>query len=503
MNAFVVTTSVLGSSRTQLWEGSKPLALGHPFRWVLERNEQGLRIRDLSGEAGKIVRGKTSEISLEQVASGKEVEIDVASGFKFKIRSACTTAPIFQNAASGGQLRIYRCVGNWAMDSENLAKNFIARIEGKTAFHLRPVPTNESWSLKVATEGLKLKDASGALKALNSGEVLELPTASLARSEILSLTGTSWVFGLTGNPEFADSTKAIAEEDTEWFKKSLKFATAGLLLLAVIACLWPAPKKDMELLPAQYAQILTPKPQKAAAKATAESGSAAPTAQEAPKKVREAAVVQAFRAKALSNAVNGLLKGGMTKLLAQSEFIAGSTHSTEARRILDTSNTSLQPMTALSSLTGTKNVQIASVGGDAHGEGGHSVGYGKGEHASIKGQGKGFVPFVQADASGAIVDEGLTREEVGEVIHRHLSEIRYCYESAMLRSPDIEGKLMVAFTINAAGAVKTAEAKSSTLPDPRLDDCIIRRLNTWPFPKPRGGVEVSVTYPFIFKTLGR
>jgi TonB family protein len=501
MNSFVVTTSVLGSSRTQLWESSKPLALGHPFRWILERNEHGLRIRDLSGDAGKIVRGKASEISFEQVAFGKEVEIDVSSGFKFKIRSACATAPVFQNAASGSQLRIYRCVGNWAMDSENLAKNFTAQLDGKPAFYLRPV--NESWSLKVSTDGLKLKDASGALKPLKEGEVLELPTASLARSEILSLTGTSWVFGLTDTPEFADSARKITEEDAEWFKKSLKFATGGLLLLAVIAWLWPAPKKDMELVPAQYAQILTPKPQKAAAKATAESGSAAPAAQEAPKKVREAAVVQAFRAKALSNAVNGLLKGGMTKLLAQSEFIAGSTHSTEARRILDTSNTSLQPMTALSSLTGTKNVQIASVGGDAHGEGGRNVGYGHGEHASIKGQGKGFVPFVQADASGAIVDEGLTREEVGEVIHRHLSEVRYCYESAMLRSPDIEGKLMVAFTINAAGAVKTSEAKSSTLPDPRLDDCIIRRLNTWPFPKPRGGVEVSVTYPFIFKTLGR
>ena len=135
--------------------------------------------------------------------------------------------------------------------------------------------------------------------------------------------------------------------------------------------------------------------------------------------------------------------------------------------------------------------------------GGHAVGYGKGEHAAVKGQGKGFVPFVQADASGSVVEEGLTRDEVGEVIHRHLSEVRYCYESAMIREPDIEGKLMVAFVIGGSGTIKSAEAKSSTLPDPRLDDCIIRRLVTWPFPKPRGGVDVAVTYPFIFKTLGR
>jgi TonB family protein len=107
------------------------------------------------------------------------------------------------------------------------------------------------------------------------------------------------------------------------------------------------------------------------------------------------------------------------------------------------------------------------------------------------------------DTSGSSVAEGLTKDEVGEVIHRHLSEVRYCYESAMLRTPDIEGKLLVAFTIGGQGAVTAADVKQSTLPDPRLDDCILRRLVSWKFPKPRGGVDVAVTYPFIFKTLGR
>ena len=70
-------------------------------------------------------------------------------------------------------------------------------------------------------------------------------------------------------------------------------------------------------------------------------------------------------------------------------------------------------------------------------------------------------------------------------------------------SPALEGKLMVNFTIGGTGMVKSTEVKSSTLPDPRLDDCILRRLATWKFPNPRGGIDVAVTYPFIFKTLGR
>jgi TonB family protein len=107
------------------------------------------------------------------------------------------------------------------------------------------------------------------------------------------------------------------------------------------------------------------------------------------------------------------------------------------------------------------------------------------------------------DTGGSSVDEGLTKDEVGEVIHRHLSEVRYCYESAMLRTPDVEGKLMTNFVIGPNGMVKSTEVKSSSLPDARLDDCILRRLATWKFPLPRGGIDVAVTYPFIFKTLGR
>jgi TonB family protein len=107
------------------------------------------------------------------------------------------------------------------------------------------------------------------------------------------------------------------------------------------------------------------------------------------------------------------------------------------------------------------------------------------------------------DTGSSTVEQGLTKDEVGEVIHKHLSEVRYCYESAMIRSPDIEGKLLVSFVIGGTGMVKSSEVKSSTLSDARLDDCILRRLGTWKFPTPRGGIDVAVTYPFIFKTLGR
>ena len=73
----------------------------------------------------------------------------------------------------------------------------------------------------------------------------------------------------------------------------------------------------------------------------------------------------------------------------------------------------------------------------------------------------------------------------------------------MLRTPDLEGKLLVDFNISPRGRVDTSAVKQSTLADARLDDCILRRLAKWQFPKPKGGVNVAVTYPFIFKSIGR
>jgi TonB family protein len=111
--------------------------------------------------------------------------------------------------------------------------------------------------------------------------------------------------------------------------------------------------------------------------------------------------------------------------------------------------------------------------------------------------------WVDLDSLAATVEEGLTKDEVGQIIHKHMKEIRYCYETAMIRSPDVEGKLVVHFTIGNAGSVRSTGVRSSTVPDQRLDDCVLGRLSGWKFPTPKGGIEVAVTYPFIFKSLGK
>jgi outer membrane biosynthesis protein TonB len=274
--------------------------------------------------------------------------------------------------------------------------------------------------------------------------------------------------------------------DLREFRRAVGGALGMLGALVLIALLWPKPQvSEEEIIPPQFAKVVM-KP--AAQTASSSSESAA-----APRKAQDTAVAQAFRSQALNNAVSGLLKGGMSKLLSQSNLMVSNPSQTRA--LFGSKATALNTADARSAANAPSDVKVAAVGGTGAGGG-----YAKGGAAGVAGQGGGQVSLELADSQ---VEEGLTKDEVGAVIHKHLSEIRYCYETALMRTSELEGKMLAAFVIGAGGQVRTSSVKNTTLNDARLEDCILRRLNSWKFPKPKGGVDVPVTYPFVFKTLGR
>jgi TonB family protein len=316
---------------------------------------------------------------------------------------------------------------------------------------------------------------------------------------------------------------AVVDPDARAFRKLLQITHGVLLALISTALLWPSAKgpqlsADAEkLIPAQYAKLLmAPKPKVeeprtpvaaggVTSSETVAAGPATPVPTTAQAKVANTAVVRAFRAKALQSAVHGLLKGGMTTLLAaEGKLLVGADSSGQIARAFENAPVGDLPTAPFASAGDGRGVNVATLGGGGGGGvgagAGTGVGYGAGRRAAVEGQGSSFVSL---DIPGAAVEEGLSKEEVGKVIHAHISEIRYCYESSILRSPDLEGKLVLDFAIGADGLVKTAAVKESSLNDPRLDDCILRRLTKWSFPKPNGGVQVAVSYPFLFKALKR
>ena len=99
----------------------------------------------------------------------------------------------------------------------------------------------------------------------------------------------------------------------------------------------------------------------------------------------------------------------------------------------------------------------------------------------------------------ALVDGGLDRDQIAAVINRHLVQIIYCYEKGLQTNAKLSGRVGVSFVIGPQGIVKTANTSSTSLNSPIVESCIVSKLKTWVFPKPVGGVNVKVTYPFVLR----
>ena len=79
--------------------------------------------------------------------------------------------------------------------------------------------------------------------------------------------------------------------------------------------------------------------------------------------------------------------------------------------------------------------------------------------------------------------------------------MKFCYEKELTRNQNLQGRIMVQFTIGATGQVLTSIVQSSTMGNPPVEQCIANAVRRWEFPKPQGGIVV-VTYPFVLKSAG-
>lgn len=140
---------------------------------------------------------------------------------------------------------------------------------------------------------------------------------------------------------------------------------------------------------------------------------------------------------------------------------------------------------------GSIGVALATRGG----EGGYGGAHGLGARGRRE-----RVPVLRV--SQAEVRGSLSKEVIRRVIHRHLNEVRFCYEQTLSTHPDLSGRVVVQFMISPSGAVQQAAIAVSTLKSPSTDACILTAVRRWPFPAPDGGGYVSVSYPFLFERAG-
>lgn len=145
--------------------------------------------------------------------------------------------------------------------------------------------------------------------------------------------------------------------------------------------------------------------------------------------------------------------------------------------------------------TGSETMKVGGLG--TAGKGGGTSGYKGSGSLSLGNIGNAEVGVLEEETE---VDGGLDKEAIARVIRSQLGQIRYCYERQLSASPDLYGKIMVRFTIGAAGSVVAQAIGTTSLNNAMVEGCILRRIAGWQFPTPKGGTNVLVTYPFLFKS---
>jgi hypothetical protein len=97
---------------------------------------------------------------------------------------------------------------------------------------------------------------------------------------------------------------------------------------------------------------------------------------------------------------------------------------------------------------------------------------------------------------------GLDPAVIRQIIEERLPEVRYCYETALLKETNLQGKIAASWTIQADGSVTGLTSESDEIKANVLHPCIKEQIKNWKFPSPKGGGVVHVKYPFLFSPLG-
>ncbi|MCX4239002.1 AgmX/PglI C-terminal domain-containing protein, partial [Paraliomyxa miuraensis] len=81
----------------------------------------------------------------------------------------------------------------------------------------------------------------------------------------------------------------------------------------------------------------------------------------------------------------------------------------------------------------------------------------------------------------------------------HINEVRYCYNQGLARDPNLKGRVAIQFTIGPTGSVPVAVVADSSIKDSNVSNCVAKAVKRWKFPKPPGGGNAVVTYPFVLE----
>lgn len=540
---FAITLKINNVTHSHVWDALEPLELGYRVPWHVMRTSSG-KVR--------LVHKNGTEFDVPEGLFGGDQELELKepsnqSGIPILLRMKRYLAPTpafarDQQAGAGkGEYFAFASQGQWIVSTDRIGDLYVGKRGGRTIFELAKQGSQYAILLKTSDAKIQSDSAAGITP---QGERVVVSREALAKLTVAH-EGLSWHFAELDATASTVTTQDILsrpseDPETRRFQRTLNRSILALLLLLLLVWLGrllfkPEEEPKPEV---QVARIVLPKRLKMSQASAAPAGGGVdqpdnktdvgaktlpeptPTKQvvKTPEKATKPATAQVAakprqsqaieQAKRLENSFGSLLKAAPSSILGSTGGLKANSGRKASTDVWG-SRTGPAPGEAIGALArGQEDVRVSYTGagpgngGGGAGNGGYGAGVGLGP-GGAGGKGGSFVSIANTSAEEPALedDSGLTRREVWEVINRHASEVRNCYERSMIRRPDVEGRLVVAFTVGRDGRVVQQAVKSSNLQDAQLGQCVLGRLVTWQFPRPRGGVDVKVGYPFVFKRL--
>jgi hypothetical protein len=142
------------------------------------------------------------------------------------------------------------------------------------------------------------------------------------------------------------------------------------------------------------------------------------------------------------------------------------------------------------------------LGGTAKaGRGGGSIGTGLGAEGTGSGivGGKARMDLNPGGGNETVVMGSIDQDALEAALQAHRDEFRYCYEHELnIGHPDLAGKILTVFTIGSSGRASQMSVVSSSIGSPAVERCVLAVIGRIQFPRPGGGVPVSVKKGFSY-----
>lgn len=557
---FIVSINVDGVATSHIWDSTTKQRIGFSIPWSLRTlNDGNIELHHDKGQEFHLanINDKNFQpVNLPVIDGLPRVPVSLKLSEIDELDLPFVKAELPLNPAAGEhQWRVHCSTGQWVLYSQTLAEEFICRRSGSDIFSIQQIAPDQ-YKFTIIAEGVS-SDA-GELR----GDFLV--TAEMLANLQLRHRSCVWHFEKVWSDD-PDALPVFSRKDPDpegrWFRRITVNTALGCASLFLLVWIFGAPQPVEKLPPVQIAKvIIRPKATGAGTSSTNQSmpnigdaSSAKESADLAPGKPSpDKASLDTPKA------TEKVAKKGESQNLAEqkkSRPELNETANSQNPANLENKTKNQEPapknsseslrkaealQKSLSGLLGKNSLAIPKTQNSAGGglvQALHNTGGAPNKNSggsSLDGNGKVNVGFSQGSLSGSLpsgsnagglsiggaggesglsfvsiggksgggaIAEGLTKEEVWEVIRKHLHEIRYCYEMSILRNPKLQGKILVAFVINAEGTVKNHSVKESELKDPPLNQCVLGRLATWKFPKPKGRINVDVQYPFVFRRL--